>query len=69
MNRLYLLRHAENPANLTKEFSYENHNCSITEMKVESRGGRQSGRLIAWARCDHLHGAAAELVSGFMKHE
>ncbi len=47
----------------------ENHNCSITEVEIESRNGRLSGRLIAWARFDHLHGVAAELVSGTLKHE
>ncbi|MGE5263835.1 MAG: histidine phosphatase family protein [Acidobacteriota bacterium] len=47
----------------------ENHNCSITEIEIESRHGRLNGQLIAWARCDHLHGPAAELVSGFMKHD
>lgn len=46
-----------------------NPNCSITEIEIEPRNGRLSGRLIDWARFDHLHGAAAELVSGTLKHE
>jgi broad specificity phosphatase PhoE len=41
-----------------------NHNCSITEVKVmRAEAGRIHGVLRAWASCDHLHGAAAELVS------
>lgn len=42
----------------------ENHNCSISEIEVGWRGGRLEGKLIAWASHAHLHGPAAELVSG-----
>jgi 2,3-bisphosphoglycerate-dependent phosphoglycerate mutase len=42
----------------------ENHNCSISEIEVEWRCGRYEGRLITWASHTHLHGPAAELVSG-----
>jgi broad specificity phosphatase PhoE len=42
----------------------ENHNCSISEIEVEWRGGRVEGRLVAWASHAHLHGPAADLVSG-----
>ena len=42
----------------------ENHNCSISEIELEWRDGRLEGRLITWASHAHLHGLAAELVSG-----
>jgi broad specificity phosphatase PhoE len=42
----------------------ENHNCSISEIEVEWRDGRLEGRLITWASHSHLHGPAADLVSG-----
>ena len=42
----------------------ENHNCSISEIEVEWKDGRLEGRLISWASYAHLHGPAAELVSG-----
>jgi len=42
----------------------ENHNCSISEIEVEWNGGRLEGRLISWASYAHLHGPAADLVSG-----
>jgi len=42
----------------------ENHNCSISAIEVEWRDGRLEGRLITWASHSHLHGPAADLVSG-----
>jgi broad specificity phosphatase PhoE len=42
----------------------ENHNCSISEIEVEWRDDRLEGRLVAWASYAHLHGPAADLVSG-----
>ena len=42
----------------------ENHNCSISEIEVEWSEDRLEGRLIAWASYAHLHGSAADLVSG-----
>ncbi len=42
----------------------ENHNCSISEIEVEWSDGRLEGRLITWASYAHLHGPAADLVSG-----
>ena len=42
----------------------ESHNCSITEMVIGLCDGRLAGKLIAWASYDHLHGAAADLISG-----
>jgi len=42
----------------------ENHNCSISEIEVEWSNGRLEGRLISWASYAHLHGPAADLVSG-----
>ena len=34
MNRLYLVRHGENPANLTKEFSYRRVDYGLTPKGV-----------------------------------
>ena len=45
----------------------ENHNCSITEIDVSLVGGKLVGSLIRWADFSHLHGQAADLVSGFME--
>jgi len=42
----------------------ENHNCSITEVAIDVSDGRLDGKLITWASCAHLSGAAAELVPG-----
>lgn len=64
---LYLVRHGENPANITKEMSCrkkEFHNCSISEMVMHWGNGRWVGNLIRWADATHLYGEAAELVSG-----
>ncbi len=46
-------------------FDQENHNCAITEIILGAREGRIEGELVNWASYDHLHGEAAELVSGF----
>ncbi len=42
-------------------------NCGITELEIESDAGRIQGTVIAWAEHAHLHGSAAELVSGFVR--
>ena len=42
----------------------ENHNCSISEMDMYLSDGLWSGELVRWADFSHLHGEAAELVSG-----
>jgi broad specificity phosphatase PhoE len=42
----------------------ENHNCSISEIEIEWKDGHLDGRLITWASHAHLHGPAADLVSG-----
>ncbi len=42
-------------------------NCAITELSVESGAGEIQGQVILWAQRDHLHGDAADLVSGFMR--
>jgi 2,3-bisphosphoglycerate-dependent phosphoglycerate mutase len=42
----------------------ENHNCSISEVLLAPHDGALRGQLVRWAACDHLSGAAAELVSG-----
>lgn len=40
------------------------HNCAITEIIMEKETERLVGRLVNWASCAHLHGLAAELVTG-----
>jgi broad specificity phosphatase PhoE len=45
-------------------YTAANHNCSITEIEVQTRDGQIEGRLIQWASYAHLHGAAANLISG-----
>jgi probable phosphoglycerate mutase len=41
-----------------------NHNCSITEVEAtRAEDGHIHAILRTWASCDHLHGAAAEVVS------
>lgn len=42
----------------------DNANASITELLVHRVHGRLQGQLVAWASQRHLHGAAADLVSG-----
>lgn len=42
----------------------ENHNCSISELDMQLRDGHWFGELVRWADFSHLHGEAAELVSG-----
>lgn len=39
------------------------HNCSISEVVVTAHAGKLDGTLIAWGQCDHLSGAASDLVS------
>jgi len=43
----------------------ENHNCSITEIAMHQQDGRWIGDLIRWGDTAHLHGEAADLISGF----
>ncbi len=40
-------------------------NCSITEVEMKILDGEVQGKLISWAKYDHLHGQAAQVVSGF----
>jgi probable phosphoglycerate mutase len=47
-----------------KMLKMENHNCSISEMDMSLNNGFWSGELVRWADFSHLHGRAAELVSG-----
>jgi hypothetical protein len=42
----------------------ENHNTSITRIKLTLVGDQPVGELIDWANTDHLYGKAAELVPG-----
>ena len=42
----------------------ENHNCSISTMNIGLDNGQVTGELLTWASASHLHGKAAELVSG-----
>ncbi|MBS1251869.1 MAG: putative phosphoserine phosphatase 2 [Anaerolineales bacterium] len=43
------------------------HNCSITTILVGRRDGHLSGELVTWGSHHHLHGDAAELVSGSLE--
>jgi broad specificity phosphatase PhoE len=54
---------------LSDVLSQENHNCSISVVDAELRDGRLQGRLVYWAACDHMSGAAAEFVSGTPSRE
>jgi probable phosphoglycerate mutase len=47
----------------------QSHNCSISELLVQPVDGEPVGRLIAWGRVDHLHGRAADLVSGLPRRD
>jgi broad specificity phosphatase PhoE len=40
------------------------NNCSITEILLDHKDGQLSGELVSWARYGHLHGEAANFVSG-----
>ena len=50
--------------NLKALLDQENHNCSITSIESGWQEGAYSGQLLRWADHAHLHGAAADLVSG-----
>lgn len=80
MERLYLVRHGENKANLTKEFSHQlvdpeadmtqvintpNHNCAITEIELSFQDNHLYSRLVTWAAFDHPYGPATDLIAGF----
>ena len=41
-----------------------NHNCSVSELEVETDGQALSARLLRWADHSHLSGAAADFVNG-----
>lgn len=48
-------------------YTVENHNCSISVVNLETTGDKPVGRLLCWADCNHLHGQAADLVSGLLE--
>ena len=45
------------------------HNCAISEIRVNFEHGQLQGQLIAWATYAHLHGSAANLVSGILNQD
>src|SRR5450432_219011 len=47
----------------------ENHNCSITEIECAVDGEQIKATLTRWAYYGHLHGEAAEFVSGTYQFE
>jgi broad specificity phosphatase PhoE len=47
----------------------ENHNCSITEIELSIDGEHMEADLKQWAYDGHLHGQAAEFVSGTYQFE
>jgi 2,3-bisphosphoglycerate-dependent phosphoglycerate mutase len=55
--------------NIAELCQMENHNCSITRVDVTLDHGRLVGCLVEWASIAHLHGAAADLVSGALHPE
>lgn len=50
--------------NLAWIFQKGIENCAITELEVGLIAGQLRGKLVRWADVSHLHGYAAELVSG-----
>lgn len=42
----------------------ETHNCAVSEMDMQLVDGRWIGTLVRWADFSHLHGEAADVVSG-----
>lgn len=63
MKKLYLVRHAEEEGHdLYTEF----HNCAISELVFDDASREHHGRVLSWARWDHLSGEAAVLVRGVM---
>jgi broad specificity phosphatase PhoE len=45
-------------------FKAETHNCALTKIQLKNDHGTITGKLIQWADASHLHGRAAELISG-----
>jgi broad specificity phosphatase PhoE len=45
-----------------------NYNCSISEVTLNQHNGSLCGRLVRWAWYEHLHGKAAQVVSGLARH-
>jgi broad specificity phosphatase PhoE len=42
----------------------ETHNCAISELDMRRVDGRWIGSLVRWGDVSHLHGEAAQVVSG-----
>jgi broad specificity phosphatase PhoE len=57
----------QNGDNIGELLRQENHNCSITEVELAGINERLEGVLKSWASHSHLHGPAAELVTGSLK--
>lgn len=51
-------------ADFARLLEQENHNCSVSEIVMFAVNGRWEGELVRWADFSHLHGEAANLVSG-----
>jgi broad specificity phosphatase PhoE len=45
------------------------HNCAISEIMLSFEQGQLQGQLVTWATYTHLHGLAANLVSGILKRQ
>jgi len=54
---------------ITQLLGQSYHNCAISEIVVSFEHRQLQGRLIAWAAYTHLHGPAADLVSGILKQD
>jgi broad specificity phosphatase PhoE len=51
-------------ADITGLLSQNYHNCAISELMLSFEQGQLKGQLVTWAAYTHLHGPAANLVSG-----
>ena len=65
MREVYRNGHNGDAADLLRR---ENHNCAITEIEFTDTHNRLEGVLKSWASHSHLHGPAAELVTGSLKN-
>jgi len=51
-------------ADMETALRQENHNCSVTHVRATLEAGEPVGELLRFSAADHLHGAAAQVISG-----
>src|SRR5437588_12038201 len=68
-NKVYLVRHGENPANLTREFSHRRVDYSLTPRGIEQ--ARQTAEFFRKGRVDELYSSplkraleTAQIIAG-----